>query len=176
MLLNRNELIFTLFRETDRAQRTRTPLALIHCVIRDWASWRAKAGETTLNQALQTIVERISRLLRCYDSVGQVAEGELVLVLPGCNSFNASTMAKRITDEVFPLPVEVDQRRIEFRACFGVAISAGRSPFVVLRDAERALQIARTRGAGAVYCSAADDEPDGEEFSLPTLEDEVRHK
>lgn len=36
MLLSRNELIATLFRETDRSQRLKTGLTLILCGIVDW--------------------------------------------------------------------------------------------------------------------------------------------
>ncbi|HEY2467887.1 MAG TPA: diguanylate cyclase [Terracidiphilus sp.] len=171
MLLNRDELIAILFRETDRAQRMKTPLAVIHCGVCDWEAWRGQEEEATLNGALRTIAERITQLLRCYDSVGQVAQGEMVLVLPGCNSCNASTMAERLNNEVFALPVKLERTQIQFHACFGVSASTGRSPFVVLRGAERALHLAKAQAAGSVYCSTAEAEPDPAEFLLPVLQD-----
>ena len=175
MPLNRNELISVLFRETDRAQRSKEPLALIHCGICEWNRWLLQSGKGALNEAFLKITERITRLLRCYDSAGQVADGELVLVLLGCNSVNATTMAHRLNDEVFPEALEIGHGQIQFTACFGVAISAGRSPFVVLREAERALQNAIPRGAGTVCCSAA-EEPDSETFLFPLFRDDRLHK
>lgn len=169
MLLSRNDLISTLFRETDRAQRMKTPLAVIHCTILDWMQWRSKIGEPALKSSMDKVADRITRLLRCYDSVGQAAEGALLLVLPGCNRFNAVTMAERLNDEVFHRPVESKSFPIQFAACFGVAVSAGRSPFVVLQDAQRALQCATALGPGNVVCSAAISEMDPAKFlmSLP---------
>ena len=172
MLLNRNELISALFRETDRAQRTKAPLAVIYCGICEWEGWRAQATETTVSGALQEIAERITRLLRCYDWVGQVGDGELVLLLPGCNSFNASTLAVRLNTEVFAMPQDLDRSRIRFSACFGVAVSGGRSPFVVLSDAERAYQVARSQGAGSVSCCATDAESDPAGSLLGSFENE----
>ena len=146
MLLSRDELIGTLFRETDRAQRMKTPLALILCGIADWPKWRSELGSAALASAQDEIAKRITRILRCYDSVGQIADGEAVLVLPGCNRINAETMAKRLDAVVFALPLTISGRQIQFSACFGVVSSGGRSPLVILRDAERTLRAAMTRG------------------------------
>ena len=134
MLLGRNELISTLFRETDRAQRMKNPLLLVHCGITNWDDWRLTLGESAVEPAISKIAELSMRLLRCYDSSGEITEGELLLVLPGCNSFNAAALAERLNTEVFTLPVELDQAQLRFTACFGVAASAGRSPYIVLWD------------------------------------------
>ena len=39
MLLDRDELITTLFRETDRAQRLKIGLVLVLCGIDGWEDW-----------------------------------------------------------------------------------------------------------------------------------------
>ena len=70
MLLNREEMITTLFRETERAQRLKTGLAVILCGIYRWSGLRSRLGETTLSEVEQEITARIVRILRCYDSVG----------------------------------------------------------------------------------------------------------
>ena len=171
MLLSRDELIAILFRETDRAQRMKTPLALIHCAILDWPNWRTELGEAALASALDELARRITRLLRCYDSAGQIADGELVLVLPGCNHRNAEAMANRLNAEAFALPSKIGARHVELNACFGIAASGGRSPFVVMADAERALRIAVAHGAGTVVCYAdAEADPEGFFAMLPNRE------
>ena len=144
MLLDRDELISILFRETDRAQRMKTPLSLIHCGICDGQRWQSELGSPSLEVAMSAIAVRIIRLLRCYDSVGKVGAGELVLILPGCNNSDATKMAERLRTEVFGSSVPIGQNQLIFTACFGVVTSGGRSPIVVLRDAERALALART--------------------------------
>lgn len=158
MLLDRDELISILFRETDRAQRMKTSLSLIHCGICDWQKWQSELGQASCEAAVNAIAARITRLLRCYDSVGKIADGELVLILPGCNNSNAAKMAERLHTEVFGSSVFSGQNQLTLTACFGIATSGGRSPMVVLREAERALAAARTRGTGAVGRYAADGE------------------
>jgi two-component system cell cycle response regulator len=174
MLMNRDELIAMLFRETDRAQRMKTPLAVISCGIGNWLEWRSQCTPGTLKVAFLEIAGRIERLLRCYDSVGQMADGELVLILPGCNSLHAALMAERLNGEVFQVPVARGEGQVQFTACFGVAASGGRSPLVVLREAEQALMLAKTRGAGAVERNEADADPDPSVF-IPVIEDEALH-
>lgn len=173
MLLSRDELIATLFRETDREQRLKTPLAVIRCGIWNWEEWRSKIGPGVLQAAMREIARRIERLLRCYDSVGQEVAGQLVLILPGCNSLNALSMSERLKTEVFGKLVAVDEQRIQFTVCFGVVASGGRSPLVVLREAEQALILARRRGAGAVELATSNADPDPA-FLIPSIGDNQR--
>lgn len=175
MLLSRDALVYALFCETDRAQRTKSPLALVHCGIDDWERWRTHLGENAFEAAVEEVAGRVGRLLRCYDSLGRVATGEFVLVLPGCDNVKAASMAERLIREVFGFPV-AGERRIQLAACFGIAASRRRSPFVVLRDADRAFHRARTRGAGAIECFATESEPDAAAFLMPVLRDESPHR
>src|SRR5262245_61163861 len=100
MLLNREELITTLFRETDRAQRLKTGLAVILCRIEKSENCRPSLKERALIEVEQEITRRMVRVLRCYDSLGRVGDGEYCLILPGCNSFNAVRMAERLREDI----------------------------------------------------------------------------
>jgi diguanylate cyclase (GGDEF)-like protein len=173
MLLSRDDLITTLFRETDRAQRLKTGLSVILCGIAAWEEWRSRLGARTLELAEQDIAVRMMRLLRCYDSLGRFGGGEYGLVLPGCNSFNAVGMAERLSQDVFSSTVFAGGEELMFEASFGIAGSGGRSPVVVLRNAETALKMARTRGVGSIERSSYDGEPDPATFPMPVIGDEV---
>ena len=173
MLLDRDELITTLFRETDRAQRLKTGLAVILCGIEKWETWRSKLDKTTLAVVQQEITKRIMRILRCYDSLGHVNEGEYCVILPGCNGFNAVRMAERFRQDVFGSPILTGREELKLEAYFGVAGSGGRSPLVVLRNAENALQKARARGTGSIERSCYDAEPDPATFSSPVVDDKA---
>ena len=59
-------------------------------------------------------------------------------------------MAERLR-EIFSVPFEVLGKSIRLSACFGIADSLGRSPVVVLREAEQALACARTAGPEAIH-------------------------
>jgi diguanylate cyclase len=75
---------------------------------------------------------------------------EFLLVLPGCSADNALMLAERIRVDIFCAPYHVGGQTIRLSACFGIAASHGRSPVVVLREAEQALQSARTTGPESI--------------------------
>ena len=175
MVLSREELVTALFRETDRAQRMKMPLALIKVGIVAWEGGRSEPGDAAFEEALRETVGRITLLLRCYDSVGQMADREFLLVLPGCNVFNARTLAERLRDEVFGATAADCGEEMRFNACYGIATSGGRSPFVVLREVDSALLGARAEGANSIQCIAAREEKDSAPFFMPVLQDEAIH-
>jgi GGDEF domain-containing protein len=61
-------------------------------------------------------------------------------------------LAERMRVDVFSLPFRVSDELIRLSACFGIACSRGRSPVVVLREAETALQAARSAGPESICC------------------------
>jgi hypothetical protein len=173
MLLSQDELVSALFCETDRAQRLKMPLALIAVGFAEWDRRESEPEQASCDTAEHVIVGRITGILRCYDSVGKWAEAEFLLLLPGCAVTHASTLAERLRDEVFAVPVEAGGGKMYVNACFGVASSGGRSPYVVLREAHGALQEARAAGPGSVRCLAADMEADPTAFLVPVLPHEA---
>ncbi|HMG84351.1 MAG TPA: diguanylate cyclase [Terracidiphilus sp.] len=172
MLLSRDELVTALFCETDRAQRLKMPLSVIAVELADWDAPESEVKQVSPAAAERIIVARITGILRCYDSLGRWANGEFILLLPGCAITHARTLAERLRDEVFLVPVEAGGVKMCVMACFGVASSGGRSPFVVLRDARNALQQARTAGPGSIGCSSADAEANPAAFLIPVLQRE----
>jgi two-component system, cell cycle response regulator len=108
--------------------------------------------ETTGDLILQ-VVGRVRRLLRSYDLFGRVSNAEFVLGLPGCSAVNAISLAERIRMEIFSEPFHVREQRVRLTASFGIAPSHGRSPLVVLREAEQALQSAQASGPEAIQYS-----------------------
>jgi GGDEF domain-containing protein len=171
MLLSRDELITALFEETDRAQRLKTGLAVILCGIAGRADHHSKLEARTLPEIEQEITRRMASALRCYDSLGRFADGEYCLVLPGCSSFNAVVMAERLRQDLFSPPILVGGESVGLRANFGIAGSAGRSPLVVLRNAENALRASRLRGPGSIERSCYDAEPDPTALPIAMVDD-----
>jgi diguanylate cyclase (GGDEF)-like protein len=153
----------------------KTGLAVILCGIDDWENRGAKFEDGMLGEVEGEITARIGRLLRCYDSMGRYGGGEFLVVLPGCNSFNAVGMADRLSCEVFGAPVSAGGEELVFAASFGIAGSGGRSPLVVLRNAEHALRNARMRGGGSIERSSCDAEPDPATLLIPVIEHETLH-
>ncbi len=152
-LPNRSAMLSMLFLETDRVQRMRTSLCLMLFEIDDLEHWCSRLGSATAGKLVLQVVGRVRRLLRSYDLFGRVGEAEFVLGLPGCSPVNAVSLAERIRMEIFSEPFQLRDERIRLTAGFGIAPSNGRSPLVVLREAELALQSAQASGPEAIQYS-----------------------
>lgn len=70
--------------------------------------------------------------------------------LPGCDPDDAVAMAERLRVEVMHAPFHLKTTSLTVRASFGVAQSRGRSPLLVLREAETALADAKRSGRDRV--------------------------
>jgi len=149
---NRETMLAMLFRETDRVQRMKSSLSLLLLDIDDFGHWNSRLGNDACDGLLCQVAGRITRLLRSYDVLGRPGKDEFLLGLPGCTAVNAVMLAERIRTEVFAIPYHVGDDSIRLSACFGIATSMGRSPVVVLREAEQALQWARTAGPESIQC------------------------
>jgi PleD family two-component response regulator len=143
---NRAGMLSLLFRETDRVQRMGTCLAMIAC---NFGNGGEAPSVSLSRRALAELVPRLNRLLRSYDLLGEVKPGILLVGLPGCDEENAVRLAERARLE-FLSAMPLGSRAVPESACFGVAESHGRSPLVVVREAEQALQLARTAGPGSI--------------------------
>ncbi len=147
---NREAMLSRLFRETDRVQRMGSSLSLILYDVDDFGHWTGRLGADACDDLLGQISVRTTRLMRSYDLLGRVGKDEFLLGLPGCSTESAAMLAERLRTEVFCSPFHVAGESIRLSACFGIASSYGRSPVVVLREAEQALQYAKAAGPEAI--------------------------
>ncbi len=141
-----------LFRETDRVQRTKASLCMVLFDIDDFGHWNSRLGSDACDELLCKVVSRTTRLLRSYDLFGRPGKDEFLVALPGCSAISAIMLAERLRHDVFSSPFRVSDQSIRLSACFGIASSHGRSPVVVLREAEQALQDAKVEGPESINC------------------------
>ncbi|MGC9157556.1 MAG: GGDEF domain-containing protein [Terracidiphilus sp.] len=172
---NRETILSMMFRETDRVQRMNLPLCMILFDIDDFGHWNARLGTDVCDELLCRVTARTTRLLRSYDLLGRAGKDEFLVALPGCSSVNAVMMAERLCADVFAEPYRVGGDAIRLSACFGIASSLGRSPVVVLHEAEQALQVAKDSGPESIQCSGDCPEPSAPPVSFlsPTSGDEL---
>lgn len=147
---SREALLSMIFCETDRAQRMRSSLSFLLFDVDDFGHWNSRLGFDACDKMLCEVVLRTARLLRSYDLLGRIGNDEFLIALPGCSVAHAVTLAERLRLEVFSLPCHVGAECIRLSACFGIAQSRGRSPVVVLREAEQALSLARETGPESI--------------------------
>ncbi|MDR3741524.1 MAG: GGDEF domain-containing protein [Terracidiphilus sp.] len=151
-VFNRSALLSILFRETDRVQRMRTPLCLLLVDIDDFGHWNERLGTEACDALLCEVAERSQRLLRSYDVLGRAGKDEFLIILPGCVAADAVQLAERLRADVFAPPFHAAGEMIRLSACFGISTSEGRSPVVVLREAEMSLQHAKEAGPESIQC------------------------
>ena len=145
-LWNRESLLSLLFPETDRVQRMSTPLAFLLLDIDSFARVNTDYGYEAGDKILKELATRLRRYMRSYDLLGRFGEDEFLLALPGCNSHQARHLAGRIRTIMLRKPFDAGHDFITLTASIGLAQSRGRSPLIVLREAERALAAAKLEG------------------------------
>ena len=150
---NRSTMLSMLFRETDRAQRLKSALCMVLFDIDDFGHWNSRLGSEACDELLCQVAGRAARLLRSYDLLGRAGKDEFLIAMPGCSAVNAVLLAERLRVDVFSVPYHLAGESIRLSACFGIASSRGRSPVVVLREAEQALLLAKASGPESIQCS-----------------------
>jgi two-component system, cell cycle response regulator len=149
-LLNRESMMRLLFQETDRAQRLRTPLTLMLIDLDKFSEVNIECGYGTGDAVLREFAQRLKRYLRSYDILGRCGEDEFLIGLPGCLAEQAVVMAERLQKTVLEKPYHIHRDILSVTASIGIATSRGRSPLVVLREAERALGNAKLAGRDCI--------------------------
>jgi two-component system, cell cycle response regulator len=172
---NRDAILAMLFRETDRSQRMKSTLGVILFDVDDFGHWNSRLGAEACDEILCQIAGRTTRLLRSYDLMGRVGKDEFLVAIPGCGLPGAVTLAERLRAEVFGDPFHLAGDALRLSACFGIANSNGRSPLVVLREAEQALAVARSYGPESIQCFCGCDQQRHEPvtFVSPTSGEEL---
>jgi len=156
---NRETLFAMLFRETDRVQRGQTAMCMVLFDIDDFGHWNSRLGVDACDELLCQIATRTAALLRSYDVLGRPGMDEFLVALPLCTPANAMTLTERLRTEVFSTPFHAGGEAIRLSACFGIAVSHGRSPVVVLREAEKALEWAKAAGPESIQCFGTQPQP-----------------
>ncbi|HWX87167.1 MAG TPA: diguanylate cyclase [Solirubrobacteraceae bacterium] len=119
--LSATELAVRLEEEVNRASRHRTQLSCL-LVSLDGAEDLSHAyGQELPAQALAYLGAALIRQLRRFDRVGQPAEGELLVVLPGADERRAEIVARRALGRLHSVKIEVEGKREPLRISVGIA-------------------------------------------------------
>ncbi len=165
----REAMLDFLFKETARVQRIHSPLSVVLLDIDGFGRENRRHGQKTGDTLLRSVAMRLRQQLRSYDLLGRYVNDEFILALPGCQGTDAAAKTERICQVIARRPFTGDGNEIPLTACFGVAESLGRSPLMVLRDAERALTLAKQAGPGNVRFFGEPNQP-------PTAAPEMRRR
>jgi diguanylate cyclase (GGDEF)-like protein len=145
-LLNREALLNQLFQETDRTLRLGSQLAFLLLDLDQFSRVNREHGYDGGDRVLRQLASRFRRFLRSYDVTGRCGGDQFLVAMPGCTHEDARSMAARLRDCVSERPFDILQAKVAMTASIGIAQSGGRSPLVVLREAELALSRAKLAG------------------------------
>jgi two-component system cell cycle response regulator len=147
----REAMLDFLLKETDRVQRIHTTMSVALLQVDGFSEVNTRYGFKVGDKLLQLLVSRLRQQLRSYDLIGRYAGDEFLFAFPGCTGKDAEMKAKRICEVVARRPFNIADHVVSIMACVGVAESLGRSPLIVLREAEQALSLARHVGPNTVH-------------------------
>jgi diguanylate cyclase (GGDEF)-like protein len=95
--------------EAYRAQRTRTPLAVVLAEVDDFSSIGGTAGPAAESQVLRAVAAVLTDRLPPAAQVGRLRGAEFAIVLPRVAADEARRLAARIRDHLAAGPVEVER-------------------------------------------------------------------
>jgi two-component system, cell cycle response regulator len=157
---NRETMLSMLFRETDRVQRMGSSLCLVLFGIDNFGHWNSRLGMDACDELLRQVASRTELLLRSYDVLGRPGMDQFLIALPACSPGSAMILCERLRVDVFSVTFRIAGEAIRLSASFGIANSRGRSPVVVLHEAEKALEWAKVAGPESILCFGSPQQPD----------------
>ncbi len=148
---NRSAVIGLLRREMERAVRSQSHTSLLMLDLDHFKKINDTHGHHAGDSVLKEVVQRVSQVIRSYDSLGRYGGEEFVVVLPNCSHEQAVQSAERIRAAVCASPVRTGEMLIPITVSIGAAVtSSGTSDTDLLAQADRALYRAKHAGRNRV--------------------------
>jgi diguanylate cyclase (GGDEF)-like protein len=107
--------------EVSRADRHHTALSCLLVSLDDVEQLSRTHGEELPAQALAYLGAALGRELRRFDRIGHVAEGELLVLLPGADERRGESVARRALGRLHAVKIEVNGKRQPLRISMGIA-------------------------------------------------------
>jgi diguanylate cyclase (GGDEF)-like protein len=165
-LWNRAGILNILDRELDRRRREHRPLAVVLADLDHFKRVNDTFGHLAGDAVLRQAARRLLGSVRPYDAVGRYGGEEFLIVLPGCDSDSALSLAERLRLGIAAERIEANGALIQVTVSLGAAISEGEpepDAVALLRAADAALYEAKRAGRNRVQLgiprSLSQDEP-----------------
>jgi two-component system cell cycle response regulator len=150
-LWNRAMILDQLVRELNRAERTKSRLAVALADLDDFKGINDTYGHAVGDDVLRHAGQRISSQLRKCDYVGRYGGEEFLLVLPGCDLNGAAEVAERVRLNLAAEPLRSGGVLLPVRVSLGIAASWPTvNPPLLIKAADDALYRAKARGRNRV--------------------------
>ncbi len=161
-VLNRRAIRDVLRKELARCRRDKNTLGIILADLDHFKKINDHHGHAAGDTVLVTAVQRISSMLRSYDSLGRYGGEEFLLIAPGCDLALAQKLAERIRSAIGDEAIDLGEDAAKVSVSLGVTLgTADSDPEFLVALADTALYRAKRNGRNRV------------EIGLELPEDEV---
>ncbi|HEX7895389.1 MAG TPA: diguanylate cyclase [Terriglobales bacterium] len=150
-VLNRRAIRDVLRKELARCRRERNTVGLILVDVDHFKKINDHRGHAAGDAVLVTVVQRITSMLRPYDSLGRYGGEEFLIITPGCDLAVAQRLAERIRTAIADEPVDLGDNTAVVTVSMGVTLGTAESdPEFLVAQADTAMYNAKRNGRNRV--------------------------
>lgn len=161
-LWNRAATCEILQRELERAEREQLPLSLILADIDFFKRINDTYGHLAGDAVLRETAQCMKSVVRPYDGIGRYGGEEFLLVLPGCDTDGAMTLAERLRESIESSALVLAEGIIPITLSLGVSTNdITQDMETLIGAADAALYRAKNNGRNRVELAAHDDTLEG---------------
>ena len=155
-IYNRAAIINLLDRETERSHREGQPLSVLLIDADHFKTVNDTHGHLVGDQVIKLLTEKMSSVLRPYDSLGRFGGEEFLILLPNCATGEAMEVAERLRSAIAGGTLLPGEFAILVTLSIGLSTITNSSQTTtwVLRAADAALYAAKRNGRNRVECCA----------------------
>lgn len=157
-LMNRSHVVKMFEQEKQACESTKVPLAVIMIDLDHFKSINDRWGHDVGDRVLIAASNTLKQSVRQGDHVGRYGGEEFLVILPGLNQDQASSLAERIRQQIAAIEVEVEGVKLSVSASLGMACYSG-YPFVsienLIKRADVALYQAKDGGRDQLVVAVA---------------------
>jgi len=150
-VLNRRAIRDVLRKELARCRRDKNTVGIILADLDHFKKINDHHGHAAGDTVLVTAVQRISSMLRSYDSLGRYGGEEFLLIAPGCDLALAQKLAERIRSAISDEAIDLGDDAANVSVSLGVTLgTADSDPEFLVALADTALYRAKHNGRNRV--------------------------
>jgi diguanylate cyclase (GGDEF)-like protein len=150
-VLNRRAIRDVLRKELARCRRDKNTLGVILADLDHFKRINDHFGHAAGDTVLVTAVQRITSMLRSYDSLGRYGGEEFLLIAPGCDLALTQKLAEHIRSAIGDEPIDVGDESAKMSVSLGVTLgTADSDPEFLVALADTALYRAKRNGRNRV--------------------------
>jgi diguanylate cyclase (GGDEF)-like protein len=150
-LFNRRYFHERLDDELHRAQRQKTPVALMMIDIDDFKAVNDQFGHLAGDEVIRSVSDILRRSVRRFDLCSRFGGEEFAIVMPGSGPEHSAVVAERIRQRIEEFRLEEPTlSTLRVTVSIGLSVSYELSPRELIERADRALYAAKRAGKNRV--------------------------